>query len=173
MSNRNASNEVAARSDALSTVSRILALLHARLPEGAALAVCWRDWALGQDGAQSPGAPDSLQPAGRAGAVRAIVRARAAGCAGACLGQSECNTRIALAVASPRALSPGEQADWLALAQGFVALMLDAMRAHARVLSLEKSKRLQQALYEIADLVEAPTWRCRRCCAASTSSSPP
>lgn len=155
MSNRNASNEVAARSDALSTVSRILALLHARLPEGAALAVCWRDWALGQDGAQSPGAPDSLRrqaeqalsgPSSGHGAAGVLVHA---------WDNPECNTRIALAVASPRALSPGEQADWLALAQGFVALMLDAMRAHARVLSLEKSKRLQQALYEIADLAGA------------------
>ena len=49
-------------------------------------------------------------------------------------------------------LMPAARAAWTALARRTVTANLAAIRAHARAESLEKSERLQQALYEIADL---------------------
>lgn len=51
-----------------------------------------------------------------------------------------------------RPLPPPLREAWLSLAQRTVELHLAAVRANARAESLEKSERLQQALYEIADL---------------------
>ena len=52
-------------------------------------------------------------------------------------------------------MGDGERQSWLALAETLLVTTLDASRAQARIVSLEKSKRLQQALYEIADLASA------------------
>ena len=60
--------------------------------------------------------------------------------------------RATIAALLPEPLSPASLTAWTALAQGMVTANLAALRAHARVESLEKSERLQQALYEIADL---------------------
>ncbi|HEY1070363.1 MAG TPA: hypothetical protein VGE33_07495, partial [Thermomonas sp.] len=65
------------------------------------------------------------------------------------------NARVALAVALPAPLSTVEEESWLLLARTLLVTTLDASRAQARIVSLEKSKRLQQALYEIADLAGA------------------
>jgi hypothetical protein len=43
-------------------------------------------------------------------------------------------------------------AGWQAMARSAVAASLEAWQAKARIATLEKSERLQQALYEIADL---------------------
>ena len=61
-------------------------------------------------------------------------------------------TRAMIAAILPEPLSPPARAAWMALAKRTVNADLAAIRAHARVESLEKSERLQQALYEIADL---------------------
>ncbi|HEV8694431.1 MAG TPA: diguanylate cyclase, partial [Lysobacter sp.] len=49
-------------------------------------------------------------------------------------------------------LAPAARRGWLAMAQLLVAAHLSAVEAQARAELLEKSERLQQALYEIADL---------------------
>lgn len=62
------------------------------------------------------------------------------------------NARVALAFSLPQPLAAADEASWVLLARTLLVTSLDALRAQARVVSLEKSKRLQQALYEIADL---------------------
>ena len=44
-----------------SPTERIVAMLRGLLPEGASVAVCWRDWALGSGGALSPGGTAELR----------------------------------------------------------------------------------------------------------------
>ncbi len=61
-------------------------------------------------------------------------------------------TRAAIAVDLAEPLSPSSRAAWLALARRLVDAHVGAARARVRIESLEKSERLQQALYEIADL---------------------
>src|SRR5690606_27945059 len=49
-------------------------------------------------------------------------------------------------------LAPGSHVAWLELARRTIGATLAAAQAQARIESLQKSERLQQALYEIADL---------------------
>ena len=125
------------------------------LPEGAHVAVSWRDWALGSGGALSPGGSPGLRRRSEA----ALSDPEAESAEGTLLvdawENSDGNARIAVAASLPRALGRDESASWLGLARTLVATTLDASRAQARIVSLEKSKRLQQALYEIADLASA------------------
>ena len=61
-------------------------------------------------------------------------------------------TGIAIAATLGGPMSPASRAAWLALAKRTVGASLAAAHATARIESLEKSQRLQHALYEIADL---------------------
>ena len=61
-------------------------------------------------------------------------------------------SRATVAAVLGEPLSPASRAAWMVLAQRVITANLAASRAQARVESLEKSERLQQALYEIADL---------------------
>lgn len=130
---------------------RILSVLLDGLPPGAELAISWRDWALGAGGVASPDAPSGLrrraeQALGEGGTVDpddgwVLAWENADG-----------NARMALAVALPQAVPEARRESWCRLAKALIGATLDTARAHARIVSLEKSKRLQQALYEIADL---------------------
>lgn len=65
---------------------------------------------------------------------------------------SDADTRIAIAARLSQPLTVSSRDAWLTLAQHTVAATLAAAQAQARIASLQKSERLQQALYEIADL---------------------
>jgi diguanylate cyclase (GGDEF)-like protein len=142
-----------------SQAERFAQTLCALLPEGSSVAVAWRDWSMGAGGALSPGAAVALRRQAelalndggselQAGQPGLLIHA---------WDNSEGNARMAIAASLPQALALAEAAhdSWLALARTLVESTLDAARAHARIVSLEKSKRLQQALYEIADLASA------------------
>ncbi|GAB3383197.1 bifunctional diguanylate cyclase/phosphodiesterase [Lysobacter fragariae] len=62
------------------------------------------------------------------------------------------DTRVAVVAQTSTALSIGALRGWQSMAQRLVGMHLVAVEAQARVERLEKSERLQQALYEIADL---------------------
>src|SRR5690606_19391899 len=64
----------------------------------------------------------------------------------------EGDARIALAAQLGDPLPPAARAAWLALVRCTIAATLATVRAQGRIESLQKSQRLQQALYEIADL---------------------
>ncbi|MET0809004.1 MAG: EAL domain-containing protein [Pseudoxanthomonas sp.] len=147
--------EPVSRAEQSSPTERIVTTLRGLLPDGAHVAVSWRDWALGSGGAMTPGASPGLRrcaetalsdPDGESAEGTLLVDAWE---------NTDGNARIAVAASLPVALGRAESASWLALARTLVATTLDASRAQARIVSLEKSKRLQQALYEIADLASA------------------
>ena len=137
------------------SVDRVVALLCGQLGGGSEVAVCWRDWAVGSGGAASPGAGYALRklaeqalsdPAAEVSEALLIVHA---------WDNEDRNARMAVAAALPVPMADAVRESWLALAKTLVVATLDAARAQARIVSLEKSKRLQQALYEIADLASA------------------
>ena len=139
----------------VSPTERVAITLRGLLPDGAQVAISWRDWALGSGGALTPGASAALCKRSEL-----ALSDPDAGCAEGTLlvdawENQDGNARIAVAASLPLALGKVESGSWLALARTLVATTLDASRAQARIVSLEKSKRLQQALYEIADLASA------------------
>jgi diguanylate cyclase (GGDEF)-like protein len=145
----------AAPSAAVSPTDRIVGILRGLLPAGASVAVCWRDWALGSGGAISPGGGAGLRrsaelalsdPDAETDGAQGLVHA---------WDNADGNARMAVAAAMPSPMADGERQAWLTLAKTLVVATLDSSRAQARIVSLEKSKRLQQALYEIADLASA------------------
>jgi len=64
----------------------------------------------------------------------------------------EDGVRASIAAQLSESLSPPARRTWLVMAQRLVASHLATARVQARAEQLEKSERLQQALYEIADL---------------------
>ncbi len=135
------------------------ALAHAlqeALPAGTQVVVCWR--AVHGRTAESctPGAEQGLRDTARLLLERDPP---AVGASDDLYGDRieaawwlEDRSRAAIVVRMPQALPTPLRAAWLAMARRIVAADLAAVRAHARAEALEKSERLQQALFGIADL---------------------
>ncbi|MEO5565687.1 MAG: EAL domain-containing protein [Luteimonas sp.] len=60
--------------------------------------------------------------------------------------------RVALSASLGQPMTPAARNAWVALARRTIAATLASAQAQARIEALQKSQRLQQALYEIADL---------------------
>ena len=151
MSSQTVSTGASAGEGATTPTERVLQVLQGTLPVGSALAVSWRDWALGTGGVSTPQAPAAL----RRRADQLLAEADAAPRTGeiaATWENADGNARMALAAHTPEPLALADAQAFTVLARALVGATLDTARAHARIVSLEKSKRLQQALYEIADL---------------------
>ena len=140
---------------ALSPIEQVLVTLCGLLPAGAASTVCWRDWALGNGTASSPGAGQVLRRHADASLTDPGAECNQADLLVHAWDNVDGNARMAIAAALPQSVASGARESWLLLAKTLVMATLDASRAQARIVSLEKSKRLQQALYEIADLASA------------------
>ncbi|HET6396755.1 MAG TPA: EAL domain-containing protein [Pseudoxanthomonas sp.] len=131
-----------------------MATLHRALPDGAVLAAGWRDPALGShflaEPASAAGVVDSLAVAlADAGTLPAVPGTLALAWNG-----DEAGTRLAL-VAREAPLCGPDRELWLSAARSVLGSALETTRLQARMEKLEKSRRLQQALYEIADLAGA------------------
>ena len=124
------------------------------LPDGSAVVVHWRT--VGGEA----GCAEAALPAGTTTPDALHHRARALLDAPDRLAASSLEDawsavdgeRVAIAASPGAAMTPAARQAWLALARTVVDAHLAAQRAQARIESLEKSERLQQALYEIADL---------------------
>jgi hypothetical protein len=122
------------------------------LPSGSSLVVCWRD----------PQSGDGMSAG--ADATPALL-AHAQACLDGETGVTtldqidtswdEDGIHIAIAARLAEPLPPASRAAWLGVARRMVAATLASARAQARIVSLQKSQRLQQALYEIADLASS------------------
>lgn len=130
--------------------------LQEALPAGSQVVVCWRDAQGRVADSSTPAAPAPL----RADAAAWLERdPPAVGASGDTRPDRieaawwlEDGSRAALVAALPQSMPTPLRAAWLAMARRIVAADLAAVRAHARAEALEKSERLQQALYGIADL---------------------
>ncbi|MFT3756681.1 MAG: EAL domain-containing protein [Pseudoxanthomonas sp.] len=133
---------------------RIAAALRDLLPHDGAVAACWHDWVLGNGAVAVPGNAVEL----RYRAERALADPAATIDDGGSLtlvcDSTDGSARMALAAMLPGADAPQRQV-WMKQARSLLEATLEAGRAQVRIVSLEKAKRLQQALYEIADLAGA------------------
>ena len=124
-------------------------MLAQSLPTGSGVVVCWDDEDLGQGCSAVPQAPPELHERARRLAAGATA---AEGSADIEEAWDEGEARVALVARMPEPLTPASRDAWRALARRLVAATLASAQAGARIASLRKSERLQQALYEIADL---------------------
>ena len=143
-------------SEADSAANSLATALQQALPSGSQVVVRWRDPHGGVAGSISDGAESHLSML----AERLLVEPQPAEIA---LHHADPHrftlawdvadgSRATIAAILPEPLPPPARIAWMALARSTVTANLAAIRAHARAESLEKSERLQQALYEIADL---------------------
>ncbi|WP_233198708.1 bifunctional diguanylate cyclase/phosphodiesterase [Luteimonas rhizosphaerae] len=139
------------RADDRDTVGSRIAAVLATMPAWLQAAVAWRCLTLG-DGAiglpAASGTDESLIEAARA--RLSDPRAALPAACIACHADTE-DARLVLVVRSADADARGRDA-WAALAITSATLALESTRAALRLDALRRSERLQQALYEIANL---------------------
>jgi diguanylate cyclase (GGDEF)-like protein len=123
-------------------------LLAATLPTGSSVVVHWVDSRMGAGVSAVEGASQALYaraehcPVGEASHDEHEID----------VAWQDDDARIAIAAALAQPLTQGSRDAWLALARRTIAATLAQAQAQARIESLQKSERLQQALYEISDL---------------------
>ena len=127
-------------------------LLMALLPAGADMAVHWCDPRLQSGQVATPGAADHLHA--RASVALAGVHPDPDRHPFDILWE-DAGTRVAVAVDPPCRVGPGDLQRWVAPARAALVLVTRAELASAQIRTLRKSERLQQALYEIADLASS------------------
>lgn len=128
----------------------LVAALASGLPVEVEVAACWRD-RLGSGEAASDGADGELRDL----ASRLLGFAAPFPAAPDLIAESwplRGGRRASVAVRLSAPVDPDIRMTWSEMARGVLVAHLEAERAHHRAESLEKSERLQQALYEIADL---------------------
>jgi diguanylate cyclase (GGDEF)-like protein len=128
----------------------LAAVLRQTLPREAQVAVCWRDPADRAGCSLTDGA-DPLAPL----ADQILTSDKPAPKASHLLVEAwaeEDGTRAVIVASLPQPLIRSAADAWAGLARRVVWASLVAARAQAHAMSLRKSERLQQALYEIADL---------------------
>ena len=127
----------------------LAAALCDALPAGSQVVVAWRDPHVG-DGHSSV---DNAAPALHAKALRALDAPVPHGERDLLdRWTTEDGAEVAFAAHCPMAMAPASRQGWQSLARRTVVAFLEGLRAQARIASLQKSERLQQALFEIADL---------------------
>ena len=129
--------------------SGLAGMLVETLPTGSRLVVRWRDPNGREGNAATAGAAHLMDRSARLLAGEAVAAASDEILE---TWTADDETRIAIAAALAESLPAASQQAWLALVRRTVSATLASIRAQARIESLQKSERLQQALYEIADL---------------------
>ncbi|MEQ1514486.1 MAG: EAL domain-containing protein [Lysobacteraceae bacterium] len=133
------------------TSRKVIDALLGTLPADTQVAIAWRHARLGPGSARNASSDEAL----RASVLSQLGDAPSSQATGALIDRHDSDngnrTVIGIAFAGP---PPADwmQASWFALAHRLVAASLCLVNAGERIEALEKSKRLQQALYEISDL---------------------
>ncbi|MBA3485697.1 MAG: EAL domain-containing protein [Lysobacter sp.] len=129
----------------------LAAALQETLPPGSLVSVCWKevDGALVRSDADDGFLPLAAQAEI---SLHACNRSTGDGCLIDIAWDTASGGRAAIAASLTIPLSEASREAWLLLATRVVEAHLATTRAQARAESLEKSQRLQQALYEIAEL---------------------
>ncbi len=125
-------------------------VLQQGLPAGSQVLVRWRDGAGALSLSVSGDVPARLHDA--ADQLMATGHTHEDAQTLAQLWEGEGSLRAAIMAHIPETTPQSVRRGWLAMATMLVAAQLSATEAQARAELLEKSERLQQALYEIADL---------------------
>ncbi|WP_084635448.1 EAL domain-containing protein [Pseudoxanthomonas sp. J35] len=133
---------------------RALAVLHAQLPDDAEVALGWSDGVLGTHVLTEP--PALAGATQRMELALAGVSPLEGGPDSLALSWSdEEGARLCLLARLPVPMERSRATAWMAGARALLDSTMDAARARARMERLETSRRLQQALFEIAELASA------------------
>jgi diguanylate cyclase (GGDEF)-like protein len=139
------------------SLQRVADTLRAQLPPGAGVAVACNDWMLGLSSAVS-----GAVPPGRVKELEDVLEDVGGGVggfpdleSGRIWSSADGSARLGVLLNLGAEADDGGHDAWLQLATILVDASLHAAYAHLRIRKLEKSKQLQQALYEIADLAGA------------------
>ncbi len=138
------------RDPASDPCKQVALTLAGLLPEGAAVAVAWQDRQLHQERYGANEVATALLPQLRA-VVKEEVPAIPAGNLHAWR-SADGHACLGLVWHTREPLQETIQTAWQDMAVTLITAMLETVRLQARIEELEKSRRLQQALYEIADL---------------------
>lgn len=136
----------------ISPAEKVVATLQGLLPAGSSVAVAWMDTLVGEGSSVHPHSAGDLRQRAQA----AVRRGEHSGnedepfCHGWSHGSE--GTRIVLLADTAAPLPAQQQQTWLETAKVLVACALESSRQQSQIDALEQSKRLQKALYEIADL---------------------
>ena len=141
------------RVDSRTPIMDVLATLQGLLPAGTAVALAWQDITLGQGSCCFPAAADALR--GQAGQALREGLSDAALAAGAFEWEHENGARLVLLLEVGSALAPAPSAAWQGAAQVQIGCALESMSQRLQIEELQRSKQLQKALFEIADLAGA------------------
>ncbi|MDL5367967.1 EAL domain-containing protein [Xanthomonas sp. NCPPB 2654] len=128
------------------------AMLCGLLPPGSDLAIACGDGAVGRLFGATPHAPAWLPALVRRSLVETVTAPAQALLHVLKTPDGAC---VAVAARLEQPLAAPQRAAWCEMAAAFGLALLDTERMRARIEGLEKSKQLQQALYEIADLAGA------------------
>ena len=137
------------------TMATAVAALCRLLPAGAVLAVGWRDQVLGNHSLVEPVAASGVDSSLDLLLAESGALAESADLLAHAWGDEAEGGRLALVARLPAPMDAHARQVWLGAALVVLDTALDAARAQARMEHLERSRRLQQALYEIADLAGA------------------
>ena len=131
-----------------------MAALRQALPDGAVLAVGWRDPVLGSHSLVEPSSETGVDSSLDLLLAESGALAEAPELLAQAWGEQG-GARLALVARLPAPMEAYARQVWLAAARTVLDAALEAARTQARMEHLDKSRRLQQALYEIADLAGA------------------
>ena len=140
------------RADSDSPTARVVATLQGLLPVGSAVALAWEDAVLATGCYTSPGDRDQLQEVARQQLNDAASPGDLTGLLSRTWTHADSGTRIALIAEVAETVPDAQRDAWLGTARALVAAVLMSMRQQLRIEELERSKSLQKALFEIADL---------------------
>ena len=131
--------------------TQVIDALIGTLPAGTQVAIAWRHARLGPGSARNASSDEAL----RRDVSARVDDASHASASGALIDRHDGDDGDATVVGIAFTATPPAdwmRAAWFALAHRLVSASLGIADAGARIEALEKSKRLQQALYEISDL---------------------
>ncbi|MGE8281265.1 MAG: GAF domain-containing protein, partial [Stenotrophomonas sp.] len=138
------------RADIPSPIAKVVASLQGLLPSGARVALAWRDAVVGEANCSYPPGDDEL----RRQAHTVLCTAAPASGEQGWLWEHE-DTELALVVADAADLTDARLKAWQGTARVLLGCVFQSQRQRLQIEELQRSKQLQKALYEIADLAGA------------------
>ncbi len=136
-------------------LAQVVARLQGLLPQGGAVALAWEDALLATGCVSHPVGSLALQE----DAGRLLQQGTQSGLAGGSVGEvwtdADSGGRVALLAEVEESWPMPQRQAWLAAARLLLDAVMLSMRQQLRIAGLERSKRLQKALFEIADLAGA------------------
>ncbi len=141
------------RVDTKTPITKVVATLQGLLAAGSTVALAWHDITVGEGSVCFPAGGIALR--NKAERVLREGPCAAEQAAHAMEWQHETGARLVMLVDTTEPLTPAQLQSWQGTARVLIDCAWEAMSQRLQIDELQRSKRLQQALFEIADLAGA------------------